>query len=239
MAIDFKSLQVKDELNSELWTADKRLKPEIREHLLTIAEDFYRELDIPWAQLEDVRFTGSLANFNWSRFSDIDLHLVIDYTLVDEKIDLVEAYFKAQKSLWNDRHDIKIKDFDVEIFVEDAKNGAVSSGVYSVLMDEWVKEPTPKQPMINKKTIESKVKNISRLVKDHVLDSLEKSDYSGAVEAAEKISDKIKKMRQCGLETGGEFSTENLTFKILRRNGVLDKLSNAKLDAYDKMMSVE
>ena len=239
MAIDIKSLTVKDHLNDEIWDEDKKLKPEIRERLLTIAEDFYEDLDIPWAELEDIRFTGSLANYNWSKYSDIDLHLVLDYSLVDENLDLVESYFTARKNLWNDYHDITIHGFDIEVYVEDSKGEHHSSGVYSVLLDDWVTEPEPQKPCIDKKAITQKAKVIMRLIDDLVDDKLQEKDYEGTIKAAELMSDKIKKMRKSGLESGGEYSVENLTFKILRRNGTLDKLYTSKLDAYDRMMTIE
>lgn len=239
MNIDIKSLSVKDNLNEEIWTEEKTLKPEIREKLIGIAEDFFEELDIPWAELEDIRFTGSLANYNWSKYSDVDLHLVIDYRLVDENVDLVEEYFKARKNLWNNQHDISIHGFDVEVYVEDAQGEHFSSGVYSVLMDEWVTEPKPVKPQIDKKAIRNKTKVIMRLIDDLVVEKFKEKKYEEAIEAAELMSEKVKKMRQSGLESGGEYSVENLTFKILRRNGTLDKLYEIKLDSYDRMMSVE
>lgn len=239
MNIDIKSLSVKDNLNEEIWTEEKTLKPEIREKLIGIAEDFFEELDIPWAELEDIRFTGSLANYNWSKYSDVDLHLVIDYRLVDENVDLVEEYFKARKNLWNNQHDISIHGFDVEVYVEDAQGEHFSSGVYSVLMDEWITEPKPVKPQIDKKAIRNKTKVIMRLIDDLVVEKFKEKKYEEAIEAAELMSEKVKKMRQGGLESGGEYSVENLTFKILRRNGTLDKLYEIKLDSYDRMMSVE
>lgn len=239
MIIDLKSLQVKDALNDDVWTADKQLKPEIRERLITIAEDFFEGLDIPWAELEDIRFTGSLANYNWSKYSDIDLHLVVDFTLVDDNVDLVESYFKARKNLWNNAHDITIHGCDVEVYVENAGEPHISSGVYSVLYDEWIREPEQQNPCIDKKAISEKAKVIMRLIDDLVVDKFQEKEYSKAIDNAELLSEKIKKMRQCGLETGGEYSVENLTFKILRRNGTMQKLYDTKLDAYDAMMTIE
>jgi len=96
--IDIKSLSIKDNLNEEIWTEEKTLKPEIREKLIGIAEDFFEELDIPWAELEDIRFTGSLANYNWSKYSDVDLHLVIDYRLVDENVDLSKNISRLERT---------------------------------------------------------------------------------------------------------------------------------------------
>jgi len=239
VTIDTKSLTVKDRLNDDVWAEDGKLRPEIRKHLLTIAEDFYEELDIPWAELEDVKFTGSLANYNWSKYSDIDLHLIVDYTLVDENEDFVEAYFNARKNLWNNAHDISIHGFDVEVYVEDNEAIHFASGMYSVMNDEWIVKPEPTKPVINKKAITQKSKVIMRLIDDLVLDKMRKKDYSEAIGASEALTEKLKKMRRCGLESGGEFSIENLTYKILRRNGTLDKLWNAKIEAYDAMMSLD
>ena len=63
--------------------------------------------------------------------------------------------------------------------------------------------------------------------------------YEEAEKYAAKIKQKIQKMRKTGLETIGAYSVENLAFKVLRRNDYLEKLSNAKRKAYDKMLSLK
>ena len=74
------------------------------------------------------------------------------------------------------------------------------------------------------------------------IDAVEKvydtSQYEEAHKTAVEIKEKIRNMRRCGLTDGGEFSAENLAFKVLRRNGYLAKLSDLRNDAYDKMMSL-
>jgi len=74
---------------------------------------------------------------------------------------------------------------------------------------------------------------------DRVVDLYEEGKYKEAIDRAEKLKEKIRKLRQSGLDDIGEYSVENLAFKTLRRNGYLGKLSDAKTDAYDKLMSVE
>jgi len=54
----------------------------------------------------------------------------------------------------------------------------------------------------------------------------------------EKIRTKIKDFRQAGLESGGEYSYENLVFKLLRRNGYIEKLLKLKTDITDKKLSI-
>ena len=52
----------------------------------------------------------------------------------------------------------------------------------------------------------------------------------------------MKKLKICGksgLESGGEFSVENIVFKVLRRNGMLDRLFDIKTVAYDKSVTLE
>ena len=49
---------------------------------------------------------------------------------------------------------------------------------------------------------------------------------------------KIKTFRQSGLESGGEYSYENITFKLLRRNGYIGKLLDLKTKVIDNKLSV-
>lgn len=237
---DIKNLQVKKTLNPDFWSDREKLDEEIRLHLIKVAEDFFSDLDIPWATLEDIRIAGSLANYNWSKYSDIDLHLVVDYSLVDENHDFAKSYFDARKKLWNEMHNIKIKGFEIEVYVEDSKQSPVSSGIYSVLNDEWIKKPTHDLSLndIDEKLVTNKVKFLIDLINDSVVKNMHEKNYEKVVEESERISEKIKKMRQRGLEDGGEFSPENLVFKILRRKNLLDKLHMLKLEAYDKIMSL-
>jgi len=234
---DLNSLIPKKKLNSALWE-NMQIKPEVREKLLRVAEDFFQDLDVPWAELEDIYLTGSSANYNWSKYSDVDIHLIVDYSLVDKDENLAEAYFEARKNLWNSDHDIKISGFDVEIYVEDSSATHKSSGIYSILLNEWVKKPKQNNTHINKTAVKSKANTIMRLANDLVFKKHKEKDYMGTIKSAENMSAKLKKIRQAGLESGGEYSVENLTYKVLRRNGFLQKLWEAKIDAYDQMMSV-
>jgi len=236
--IDLNSLVPNGKLNGELWK-NSQLRPEVRKTLLRVAEDFFDDLDIPWAELEDIRLTGSSANYNWSKYSDIDVHLIVDYSLVDKNEDFAEAYFTARKNLWNNEHDISISGYDVEVYVEDPDAKHTSSGIYSIMMDEWIKKPKLNKSRIDKRAIKDKSNTIMRLINDLIVDKLKEKDYTGAIRSAEKMSEKLKKMRKTGLDTRGEYSTENLTYKILRRNGYLQKLWDAKIDAYDQMMTME
>ena len=97
------------------------------------------------ALMEDLRFTGSLANYNWSKYSDIDLHIVVDFAKIDENVELVKNFFDAARLRWNDLHDITIYGHEVEIYVENAGEAHKSSGMYSISKNEWIVIPSPEK----------------------------------------------------------------------------------------------
>lgn len=235
--VDFESFQVKDELNQEIWL-NKTLSPQISQRLKKIANNFLESLDIPRRVVKDITFTGSLANYNWSRYSDIDLHIVLDFADIDENEELVKKFFDSRRLEWNKTHNIKIKDHEVEIYVQQSKEPHHSSGVYSVLDNQWLTEPTKQAPHMDEADIQKKTDYFMQEI-DEVNCCYRKGKYKEALRYAEKLKERIKCFRKCGLEKGGEYSTENIAFKALRRAGYLDLLSQLKNSAYDKLMTLD
>ena len=79
-SVDLSSFEMHDKLDRDFWNQpDDNLDPEIQEKLLIIANDFYDSLEVGDVPYEDVTFTGSLAAYNYSRFSDVDLHILLDF----------------------------------------------------------------------------------------------------------------------------------------------------------------
>ena len=235
--VDFESFQVKDELNQEIWL-NKTLSPQISQRLKKIANNFLESLDIPMRVVKDITFTGSLANYNWSRYSDIDLHIVLDFADIDENEELVKKFFDSKRLEWNKTHNIKIKDHEVEIYVQQSKEPHHSSGVYSVMDNQWITEPTKQAPHMDEADIQKKTDYFMQEI-DEVNCCYKKGKYKEALRYAEKLKARIKCFRKCGLEKGGEYSTENIAFKALRRAGYLDLLSQLKNSAYDKLMTLD
>jgi hypothetical protein len=238
-AIDLTGFQMQDELNPKIWDENQKMEPEVRKTLLKIADDYFEGLELPGVDIEDITMTGSLANFNWSQYSDVDLHIVIDHSEVPVDPSLVEDFLKTKSTAWNDNHDIKIYGFDIEIYVQDMNEEHVSTGVYSVLRNEWVIHPEKKPIKVDDKNVKLKSERIMDSI-DALYDEMQDSkNYDDVVEKSDKIKDKIKKMRQAGLDAKGEFSVENMVFKVLRRNGMLERLSDIKTVAYDKSVTLE
>jgi hypothetical protein len=227
----------KDSLNTKIWKTPNQLRPEISEKLAKIAKNFLEDLGLDSITISDITFTGSLANYNWSDYSDIDLHVMVDYQQVDENVDLVREFFRGKIGIWNRIHDIRIFDHEVEIYVQDDKEKHVSSGVYSIMRDRWLITPFKQEVDLDWKSVEMKYSMLTKLI-DDVETLFATARYDEAYAFASKIKEKIRKFRRCGLEHGGEYSIENLAFKMLRRSGQLERLSNITLQSYDQMMSI-
>jgi len=237
--VDTSSIKVHRELNQKFWEGESaELNSEIRENLLEIVRDFMgssESLDVPF---EDITFTGSLANFNYSKYSDIDLHIVVNFSDVNEDVEMVKEYFNSKKALWNYLHEILIKGYEVEIYVQDVNEKHISSGVYSVLNNKWINKPKFKEAEIDRENIKKKATSLADQI-TRAAKLYDEEKYEEALERAEILREKIQKFRKAGLAKNGEFSIENLSFKTLRTGKYLKKLSNLKRNAYDKIMSIK
>jgi hypothetical protein len=228
-----KSFRVKDELNPKIWT-DFEINSEVREDLLKIAQDFYGSTDLQ-ADVDDIILTGSLSNYNWSeKYSDYDLHILIDFSQVNESVELVKKYADSVKKIWNDAHDIKIKGYEVEVYIQDVSEPHTSTGVFSLLNNKWKVKPERIEFEPDEDMIEEKGKSVMMLV-DDLEEEVDEDKYESFLEKLQKVWDKVKNYRKSGLESeGGELSLGNLVFKLLRRNGYIEKIMKLKKKSYDK-----
>lgn len=206
------------------------MKPEVREKLLQIAKVFIGYLEVPNFEVLDIVLTGSLANYNWTRFSDFDVHVVTRYDDLDAD-EIAEAFYQAKKKIWNDNHDIKVRNHEVELYVEDINEPPVAQGMFSLKDNKWITQPEFAPPSISSGAVYHKVKGLVIEIK-HALKS------ANDPEDIKRLIDKVRKIRRAGLDKGGEFSIENLAFKSLRNLGYIERLQNAYLAQQDKMLSL-
>ena len=222
------SFKLQTTLCPTVWDLDEnppQLKNEVKLNLIKVSELFRDFIGVDFF-VDDVIMTGSLANYNWSKFSDVDLHLVVDFTQFEEdKLELYTELFKVKKTIFNNVHNIKIYGFDVEVYVQDSNESHFSSGVYSVLYDEWLVKPKHEKIDVDKKILKDKINQWVNII-DGVKETTEDISAEESKEIIDKYRDKLKKFRSCGLEKGGEFSYENIVFKYLRRSGHIEKLFN-------------
>jgi hypothetical protein len=220
------------ELNPAVWT-DKKLNTEVKDKLLEIAVAFLETIDID-VDIEDITLTGSLANYNYTKYSDFDLHIITDYKEYDAEADLLKDYFNAKKTVWNTSRDITIKGYDVELYVQDVSEPHHSTGVYSLKSDEWISEP---KPTTTKQDIDAELVSKKKQAMLDIINYALSSDCD--VDCADKAKEKFMELRKAGLEKGGELSPENLAFKELRRSGDVERLIKGIIGKKDKKLSLD
>jgi predicted nucleotidyltransferase len=233
------SFSIKETLNPKVWeNSDDPKKammiPKVRKALERIADEFIDDLGED-VFVEDVYLMGSLANFNWSEYSDFDLHVIIDFEKYENQEDLYKELFDLKKKLFNDKHNIKIFGYDVEVYAQGISDESHSDGVYSVMNNEWVHKPKRTSKDLDMSVLKTKIKSWT----DKIDDAIEDAKSEGNVETLKKLKDKLKDYRQSGLDKDGEFSYENLVFKYLRRSGHIGKLFDEKTKIKDKELSIE
>lgn len=238
--VDYSNLSTKDELNPKFWDKEGKMDNEVRFTLLKIIKEYFKFLGLEDAKFSDIVFTGSLANYNWTDKSDVDMHVILDYNQFGNDKDRMFNFFKNLKNLWSEKYDVKIHGFPTEIFVQDKSQPKDWTAMYSLISDKWIQEPKKIETTINKDEIRKESKNlmnkINKIEKDY--NSNIKSDDNIIIDI-EELQEKIRLMRTHGLQNGGEYSDGNLTFKVLRSSGFLDKLYNIKVDIINKDLSLD
>lgn len=213
-------------LNPRLWGRDEHLLPDVRQQLLAIAADFQEFLGVPDLDVKDITVSGSNAAYSYTKNSDIDLHLVVNMPADP----VYQELFSAKKYQYNDQHNIRIGGADVELYVQTADQAHHSQGIYSVKNDQWISVPERKRAQIDHACVRDKVADLDARIHTAV--------RSGDAERIAALADKIKAMRQAGLEKHGEFGCENLAFKMLRNSGCIKLLWDARQAAQDRALSL-
>ena len=222
-------------LNPKFWL-NNHLKSGIRKNLLNLAKFYFKSLDLG-VELKDVIFTGSLANYNYTNLSDIDIHIIIDYKKLTNDEDFAKEFFSNKRSIWADSNDIKINGFPVEIYVQDVSqlDDIGMGAMYSLLNNKWIRKPTYKLPEVDKHLITTKVnKYLDIFNKISMMDESIKK-----IEAYNKVFEKLRTDRKKATQEEGEFSVDNLVFKVLRGKGVFDIIKNNKKEIVNNLFSMK
>lgn len=222
------AVQFHDNLNPKLF-AGRRLKPSVRVQLLRIADDFITYMGLKKLDVVDITLTGSNAAYSYTDHSDLDLHIIVDFSKLNPD-DVYQELFLAKKNLYNDKHDIKIHDYDVEVYVQDKNEPHISLGQYSVMSDKWLHLPRKRRASIDQNVVRAKSEKLQ-----HIISRAADSNNTAIIDA---ILKKLQKYRKAGLAKGGEFSPENLAYKIIRNRGILEKLYKIRDQYHSRDLSL-
>lgn len=217
-----------NKLNPAVFLGDK-MREDVRTQLLNIAEDFVDHLGIQHLDIKDITLSGSSAAYSYTNHSDIDLHILVDYSQFNDD-DVYRELFDAKKVVYNDTHDIKINGFEVELYVQDSNEPVISLGEYSIMRDAWIRLPRKRRAHFDQAATKLKYQKLTRLAR-----------YAIKSHNADKIKNvlrTIKKYRQAGLDFNGEFGPENLAFKALRSKGIIQRLYDKLQTLHDERLSL-
>lgn len=223
-AVDFH-----EELNPRLWD-DEKLDPEVRDQLMLIAEDFVEYLGLDNLKVEDVTISGSNAAYSYTPHSDLDLHILVDFNNIPND-PVYQELFTAKKTLYNDAHDITVREVPVELYVQDTNQVHTSLGEYSVVYDKWIRIPKKRRANFDQAATKLKYEKLGDLI--------ELAIKSRNPKKVKDTIDLIKRYRKAGLEKAGEFGPENLAFKAIRKQGLIQDLYDLKAELHGEKLSID
>jgi len=223
-----------DGLNDKIWQRDGTLIPIVRHKLLEISKRFLSDFITP-ITVKNAYLVGSLASYQWTPTSDIDVHLTVDINEphADKSVD---DYFDLKKDFFNKNHNIFIKGYKVEININEEgaeqKQFWKDKPVYDIFNDKWIIKPNPNVRKLNDPIVVQLAKFFEFKVDQLIKTEAPSHDYS-------KLKNTIKALRKQGLKHDGEYSIGNLVFKHLRNTKTNEKLFDFKNDMDDKELSLE
>ena len=231
-----------DSLHPDFWD-EFEFKEDILKPILKIVDDFVKDdAHISAEMVEDIQLTGSLANYNYSEYSDLDVHILLDFADINKDEDLVKRALDGKRFIWNLRHDIKFNGHEVELYFQDIHEPHVASGLFSLSGNRWIKKPKYEKPEVDHEDVLKKAESFKKeldLLADALDNISDEKEFSLINRRAKKLKDKIMKMRREGLASKGEFSVENLAFKNLRNDQTIARLNDLIIKSYDLMYSKE
>jgi hypothetical protein len=195
-----------------------------------MASDFKEFVSIPFP-VSDIVITGGNVGFDYTTHSDIDLHLITDYSQISCDRE-AEELFDTKRILYKKRYTLEIHGIPVELYIEDLDRPAVSAGIYSVVKDQWIKQPTLKpEPKYDLAEVKHWTQ-VWRTILQHAI----KTGHLGNCRQAWRL---LKTYRRMGLTTPeAEYSIPNLVYKSLRNDSTIEAMSLLINRLHDQELSV-
>jgi len=231
---------MKEELAPKIWNEDFTITSDVRKNLLKIAKDFIEFVKLKNLKIIDINLSGSIANYNWHSKSDIDLHVVLDLSNFGKHQRFIDEYLQTKKALWNRTHEIDMFGFRVEVYPEDKAKEQKPSGLFSLAKNKWIIQPEKKDVKFDKELVKKKYQNeVDKILQIEEETKKKNFDYEQVINDINHYKEIWRNKRNTAIREEGEFSVENLVFKMLRNNGFLEKLTELKRELYDNALTLE
>ena len=214
-------------LNPLLWRNDS-LIPEVKSALLNITQDFVEYVDVPFT-IKDIIITGSQVGYYYTKHSDLDLHLIVDFNDVNCDKEAAEL-FDTKRLLYKKQYDISIYGVPVEVYIEDLNFPAVSA-TYSLSKGGWKIKPDSQPQEIDTEEIV----RMSKIWRTVIGKAIESND----LKIGRKVLKLLRNYRKLGLKHSGEYGIENLVYKTLRNSKIIENLMKMIGDLHDQSLSIK
>lgn len=209
-------------LNSNIFTEDNKMIPEVKEQLINYIEDFIQKEAVKGVIInyDDIYLVGSNAGYLYTPESDIDIH-IISSDQID--VDKAESLFN-DFDLFEDENPLFIGQNKVEIGIEDnydIVSNEKDARKYSLISDEWVDNSD--QNDIYTEDDLNKITGYEDIVNDYtekINDVVDSDNFTAAL----TLKTEIRQNRSEDLFNYGALSVGNVVFKELRNNGAYGKL---------------
>jgi len=216
-----------NELNPLLWQGEE-LRPEVKMALLKIAKDFVEYVEVPF-EVKDLVLTGSQLGYYYTKHSDLDLHIIVDFDTVNCDREAAEL-FDTKRLLYKKQYDISIHGVPVEVYIEDSNFPAVSA-TYSLGKGGWKVKPNSQPEEIDS----AEIIRMSKIWSTVIGKAIESND----LETGRKVLKMLRNYRKLGLKQTGEYGIENLVYKTLRNSKIIEKLMKMIGDLHDQSLSIK
>lgn len=231
---------MKDILTPKIWNKDLTINSDVRKNLLKIVKDFIIFVKLKNLKINDIIVTGSIANYTWHSKSDIDLHIVLDLSNFGKHQHFIDEYLQTKKALWNQNHEIDMFSFDVEVYPENKNKKQTANGIYSLAADKWLIVPVKTDVKVDKELVKKKYQSeVDKILQIEDETKKRNFDYEKIIDDINRYKQRWREKRNAAIREEGEFSVENLVFKMLRHNDFLLKLTELKKDLYDNALTLE
>ena len=216
-----------NELNPLLWQ-EEDLRPEVKMTLLKIAKDFIEYVEVPF-EVKDLVLTGSQLGYYYTKHSDLDLHIIVDFDTVNCDREAAEL-FDTKRLLYKKQYDISIHGVPVEVYIEDSNFPAVSA-TYSLGKGGWKIKPDSQPEEIDS----AEIIRMSKIWQTVIGKAIESND----LETGRKVLKMLRNYRKLGLKQTGEYGIENLVYKTLRNSKIIENLMKMIGDLHDQSLSIK
>lgn len=212
------------ELDPRLWR-NQKLRPEVRQRVIDVAEALLKDLNVQDVSIKSIEVRGSNVSYEYDDSADFGIRVFLDTSKYKGNVDDLAARVKTYNAFIESRHEGKILLYAVPLevnfyVIRTARLNPVKGvGHYSITENAWMELPTVQESKFDRQQMQ---KDLTGFITTY---NILVTDYFASKRSFDctrwnTFSKTLGKYRNEGIEKSGTRSTENLTYRLLRRLSV-------------------